>query len=505
MEGDPASTEVHDELRLAELRYRSIVESMATFLWVTDPAGRPKGDLDAWMEITGQTEDELEGSGWLDALHPEDRRRITEAWRHSLATASPYSVEFRLRDRAGAWRTMLVRGIPIVTDGELQEFVGVGVDISERERLASALEQERIVLQAVVDEMPVGVALIWGEDWVYRLVNRRYYDLVPTRDLLGRSLREAFPEAYDVARAILDPVFRGETVHQEDVPVEWADSPMRYYRVTAVPIPGPDGSVQGALSVAVETTEEVVERARLRERLEHERGTAETLQRALLPQTIPTAPGVEVAVRYQPGDGEMLVGGDFYELLELGESVLGVAVGDVAGRGVRAAAVMGQLRAAVRAYAAEVPDDPAGVIARASEFFWRFEPGEMATLAYACANGATRTMSLSMAGHLPPLVIVPEAAARFAHAAGSPPLGATGDRFGVERIGPLPAGSTVVLFTDGLVERRDESIDAGLERLRSAVAGHETAPLEALCDHLMDATGGNGREDDLAVLAVRFT
>jgi PAS domain S-box-containing protein len=508
MEADAQSLElVLEALQRSEQRYRSLVEATASFVWVARPDGALISDMPRWREITGQSVDELLGSGWMEVIHPDDRPAVAAAWRQAVRHAGPYAVEYRIRERDGGLRHLFVRGTPVFApDGRVREFIGLCIDVTERAQLAAALDQERALLQQVVDEMPVGVALVWGEDWVFRVVNQRYYELVPAERLLGRPVREALPEAWEAARKMLAPAFDGSPQTFEDVPIRWGGGDERFYRVSTSPVPDETGAVGGVLVVVVDTTEEVRRRAGLEERLAQERSTAETLQRALLPESLPAVQGLHCAVRYTPGGGELLVGGDFYDVLELDDPCrVGVAVGDVAGRGVRAAAVMGQLRAALRAYAAEAPDDVAGVIERTSEFFVRFEPAEMATLLYGVADARERTLVHAVAGHLPPLVLEPGRPPRVATTTPAPPLGVRAGPYRAEAIGPLPAGSTIVLYTDGLVERRREPIDAGLERLRQAAAGRERDSLATLCDHLVSATGAEvEHEDDLALLAIRF-
>ena len=496
---------VLEALRRSEQRHRALTEATGSFVWVSRPDGALVSDIPPWREITGQTVEELLGEGWLDAIHPDDRERVAGVWQHAVQSASLYSVEYRIRDRRGGWRHLLVRGAPAFAEtGEVREITGICIDITEREELAGALDQERSLVQALIDQIPVAVAVVWGPNWIYRAVNALYLELVPPgTPLLNRPLLEAIPEAEPAARRVIEPAYAGTTT-TENVQVPW-QAGARHYRVTTTPVRGTGAEILGALIVAVETTDEVQARKGLERRLEQERDVAQTLQRALLPERLPEIAGLQFAVRYQPGASELMVGGDFYEVLELDDDHrAGLVVGDIAGRGVRAAAVMGQLRAAVRAYVAEVPMDPAAVVARTAEFFWRFEPGEMATLAYAVADPRDRTLEVAIAGHLPALVLEPGKPPCFAAASEAPPLGAMALNQRSERLGPLAAGTTVVLYTDGLIERRGESIDDGLERLRAAAAGHETDPLGPLCDHLVAATGDSSREDDVALLAVRF-
>jgi anti-sigma regulatory factor (Ser/Thr protein kinase) len=169
--------------------------------------------------------------------------------------------------------------------------------------------------------------------------------------------------------------------------------------------------------------------------------------------------------------------------------------------GVRAAAAMGQLRTALRAYARELAS-PAAVLERTNGFLRATEEREMATIAYLILDTGSGAMTYSLAGHPPPLVLHPEAEPRFLEGGRSAPVGVVvGGRF--EEASDVLAGrETLVLYTDGLVERRDEGIDDSIGRL-AATAARETASAEALCERLTADAGG--REDDVAVLVARRT
>ncbi|MCR3753772.1 PP2C family protein-serine/threonine phosphatase [Lentzea californiensis] len=236
------------------------------------------------------------------------------------------------------------------------------------------------------------------------------------------------------------------------------------------------------------------------DRTRSERAAAAMLQESLLPARLPSTEGWELAARYVPG-AESGVGGDWYDVFELPGGRMGVVIGDVAGNGLRAAVVMGRLRSALRAYALEYPD-PAEVLRKLDRKASHFEHDTMATVAYAVIDTAAHRMSLAVAGHLPPVLAVPGEEARFAGVHVDPPigfdLGITGRRsLDVE----LPRGTVVVLYTDGLVERRGQDLDAGLELLRQAVA--PMSP-EALCGQVMATmVGDKPATDDIALVAIR--
>jgi serine phosphatase RsbU (regulator of sigma subunit) len=235
---------------------------------------------------------------------------------------------------------------------------------------------------------------------------------------------------------------------------------------------------------------------------EHEAGIARTLQKNLLPEEPPDIPGVATCWRYIAGGDGVDVGGDWYEVIPLADGRVGVAIGDVVGRGVGAAAMMGHLRIALRAYALE-DESPAQVARRTAHFVRTLDRDQMSTCVYAVLDPATGELSSANAGHPPPIVVSSDGRAGFL--AGKPglPFGVADETEYTEARGRLEPGAMLLLYTDGLVEKRGESIDAGLERLRAAAEG-APAHADALCDRVLEALIAGGREDDVAVLAVRY-
>ena len=233
---------------------------------------------------------------------------------------------------------------------------------------------------------------------------------------------------------------------------------------------------------------------------ERERGLADALQSSLMPR-LPDLPAVALTGRYLPAASAQL-GGDWYDAFQLPDGRLGMAIGDVVGRGFHAAAIMGQLRSGLRAYALDGMS-PAAVLERLSRLLRQLEPGGTATVLYLVLDAHGGSLVASTAGHPPPLLAHDEGEPEFMELAGSPPLGATRHATYEEREHPLKPGSALVLYTDGLVERVGESLDAGLERMKTAVrAGDED--LEHLGDALVDALLPEGpTEDDAALLLAR--
>ena len=236
-------------------------------------------------------------------------------------------------------------------------------------------------------------------------------------------------------------------------------------------------------------------------RAEREHHIAETLQRSLLPDRLAEIPGLEIAARYVPATGGMEIGGDWYDVVSLPRGAVGLAIGDVAGHGLRAASTMGQLRMALRAYALE-EESPAAVVARAHLLTARLLTTEMATLVYLVFDPDTGDVRFANAGHPPPLVVGADGSTAYLEGALGPPLGVDAEADPEEARDRLEPGSTLVLFTDGLVERRGDSIRDGLDRLRREAAAAR-GDLEELCDHLLGSLIGDQADDDVALLVLR--
>ena len=240
---------------------------------------------------------------------------------------------------------------------------------------------------------------------------------------------------------------------------------------------------------------------RLRQAHEREREVAVTLQQSMLPPDSARYP--DVAVRYLPAAGTPNVCGDWYELAELGEDRLGVAVGDVVGHGLAAAGVMGQLRSALGAAIRAV-----GGPARALEVLGRYSSsvdGALATtVVQTVIDRSARTIVYSSAGHLPPMLLQPGDGIVALDQATDPPLGIQLKDRPQARVTYAP-GATLVLYTDGLVERRGEDIDTGLLRLTDSVGRHGALGAEPLADAILSDLGvSGGGADDVALVVVRL-
>ncbi|MCI3227295.1 SpoIIE family protein phosphatase [Streptomyces sp. NP-1717] len=237
---------------------------------------------------------------------------------------------------------------------------------------------------------------------------------------------------------------------------------------------------------------------------EQEHDLAEGLQQAMLPRRIPAVPGAEIAVRYRSARLGRDIGGDWYDVVPLPGGRVGAVIGDVQGHDTDAAAVMGQLRIVLRAYAAE-GHTPATVMARASVFLHELDTDRFATCVYAEADLATGVVRLVRAGHVDPMIRDTDGSCRRLPAEGGLPLGLSAE-FGrldypVNTV-ELDPGQTLVLYTDGLVEIPGVDLEEGIQRLAGLVAGGPR-DLQELADRLCEAVDERGGEDDVAVLLLR--
>jgi serine phosphatase RsbU (regulator of sigma subunit)/anti-sigma regulatory factor (Ser/Thr protein kinase) len=237
---------------------------------------------------------------------------------------------------------------------------------------------------------------------------------------------------------------------------------------------------------------------------ERERGLVETLQRSLLPERLPQVERLLMAARYRPSGDAAQVGGDWYDAIMLPDGRVGLAIGDVVGHGVRAATIMGELRNALRAYAMEGHSAGQAVQRLNALVEATHEEAMVATLAFVLLDPGTGAGSLVSAGHLPPLMLMPDGQSRYLERAPAPPLGVSRAHIYAEHELQLEPGCTLVFYTDGLVERRGESLDVGLKDLRDAVS-EGPDDLEELCSHVLASLQeGSPWTDDVAVLVVRL-
>lgn len=251
----------------------------------------------------------------------------------------------------------------------------------------------------------------------------------------------------------------------------------------------------GVMAMYAELT---VEHKDVVERFSQEHELALTLQRTFLPTTLPQVPGAELAVRYLPAAATAEIGGDFYEAVTTRQGLL-LAVGDVVGHSLQAAVVMGELRHALRAYAAQ-DHPPHTLLQHLDHLLALHQPGWTATVCIVLVEPGNTRLHIANAGHLPPLLLTPDGRHRYLNAHG--PLLGLGLPQPPATVHPVEPGSRLLMITDGLIETRDTTLDDRLALLAAAAAAGPAEP-DALCDELLDAFGTEP-EDDIIIFTARL-
>jgi serine phosphatase RsbU (regulator of sigma subunit) len=232
-----------------------------------------------------------------------------------------------------------------------------------------------------------------------------------------------------------------------------------------------------------------------------QRNIAQTLQHALLPDELPKIRDVEASARFEPGEQGVEIGGDWYDVIPLDDQRVLVVVGDVTGRGLHAAATMASLRYAIHAYAAQ-DDPPATILTKLSKLLTVTAGGQLATVLCALVDVGALEVTVTSAGHLPPLLMSGDQGDYIEGEIG-PPIGVPGGaRYTATTVSAPPAG-TFLAFTDGLVERRDETLDRGLARLREAAVGNQLG-LPELLTKLVTQLRREPADDDTAIVGLRW-
>ncbi|MGW0764739.1 PP2C family protein-serine/threonine phosphatase [Streptomyces sp. NPDC002676] len=360
---------------------------------------------------------------------------------------------------------------------------------------------------AVFQALPGAVALVTPE-LIYADANPAFLRLrgLPREQVVGHFLPEDHPDkapAEPLLLRVLASLRRtagtGERsivalqrydMEDPDQPGVWHE---RYFNLTNVPVFGPDGRV----TLLLHRVEDVTDLIRARE-------VALTLQEAMLPAPRPVGRH-PAAVRYRPAAEALNVAGDWYDLVDLPGGRIAVAVGDVVGHGLPAAGVMGQLRSALTA-ASLVAEGPARALEALGLYARTVDGAENTTVATAFIDWETRTITYSSAGHPPPGLLQRDGSVEFLDRATDPPLAACPQHASrIQGVAAFGEGAVLVLYTDGLIERRREDIDTGLARLADSLARHRAEDPEALADAVLDdLLPPGGATDDTALVIVRL-
>ena len=523
-----------EALAVGEARYGALANVVPQLIWTAGAGGEVEYVNDRWVAYTGLDAAASREKTWRAVVHPDHELQVRDRWLHALRTGEPFAAEYRLREGAtGRYRWFLINVVPVRgRRAEIVTWIGTCTDIDAQkrleereaflsragERLGASLDVTATVNAIKTLLVPkladrTWVALI-DDDGRYALAGLGSNDLsdeLDARRWIGTPLQ---PALHDVIAALAET---GEPI-VIDRPEQFPDPWVRELPPGgAVLVPLHNGDVRIGVLAAVRTSGRVydpdevslmrelarraalsLEHARLYER---ERTTADALQRAMLPAQLPQLPDIRFSASYSAASESQRVGGDFYDAFTLPDGRVAVTIGDVTGHGLEAAVVMGEIRQAIRASAFEFAE-PSTILDRASRLLVASGRTLFVTAIFGMIDPKTGRFTYATAGHPPPLLDEGGGMLRRLPAAGLP-IGLR-DEEGVDFAMRLQAPSTLVLYTDGLLEfARD--IEDGERRIEAAIRKLANEDIDHLAAALMkDVLGDDEPSDDIAILTVTF-
>lgn len=500
-------------LRESEPRFREIIDALPVAIYTTDAEGHLTHFNQAAVTLSGRVP-ELASDKWCVSwklYHPDGRpmRHDECPMAIALKEGRPVRGSEILVERPDGERIWCVPYPTPLFDGEGRVVGGINVllDLTERKLAEEATAKLAAIVEssddAIISKDLNGVITSWNRG-AERLFG------YTAQEAIGQPVTMLFPpERLDEEPRILESIRRGEAIEHYETARRRKDGTLVDISLTVSPLRDERGQIVGVSKIARNITErkraeqilresEERQRHELEQALQTEREITEVIQRSLLPDRLPHLEGVDFAARYIPAALDTVVGGDFYDVFVLPNGHVGLAIGDVAGYGVQAASVMGQVRMLLRAYAHE--GHPAATVVDRLNRLLR--SGEMVTVLYLVLDPISGQMTYANAGHTPPLIVTAEGASRFLFGV-DPPLVGGWYQYNAFRtlIAPKEA---VILYTDGLIES-EKSIDVGLTRLAEVSGQAASADLDGIASTIITAlVEGTRRRDDVALLAFRL-
>ena len=529
-------------LRQTERRYRELGESLPFGIWQVDPSGSELLYVsESYCAMLGMSKEQIAAGGWEQRVPPEDRERFRAAW----AARDPRRVfegEYRIRGANGKLYWIMSRGVALRDENdELSGWVGFALDVTSRRRSADQvafLAELSRVLSLSLD--PVTTLERTAQLMVPRVADWYAVDLVNDAGAVERVLMVHSDQRLTLeARALLKHAPSDLSLPEGAPHVIATGRPKTYDRLPLDVIAQVGGderlrgmlegfSLRSAIIVPLEARDRTIgaltfvscdpdrhfdsddllfaylisrrvaiayDNAQLYAR-EHQ--VADTLQRASLPETLPEVPSMNIRAHYIPGAHEAEIGGDWYDAFQLPDGKLALSIGDVAGKGLQAAATMNTVRLALRAAAFEgLP--PSAVLARANQLLLNDKP-TMVTAVFGVLDAVTQRFSCSIAGHPMP-VLITATGEIVSPVPVSQPLGVFREGTFPEQALEIGLGSLLILYTDGLIEINHD-IAAGEARLREvgrlALQRNELNAARFIAEAIV----GDSPGDDVAVLTV---
>ena len=386
-------------------------------------------------------------------------------------------------------------------------WVAVVVDLSAEEQFRHLASQDAAIVSGLLEQAPVGFAFI-SPDLRFVRVNREIAAMNghPVEAHVGAHVFELLPDIRESAEPILRRVLEtgvavrdveivGTTPADPDHVHTWVES--------FFPIRSGDGPIVGVAAIARDETHVRALQAELARTARSQQWALEELQSSLLPERLMHVDGYEIAARYLPASGDVGLGGDWFDVLDAGAGAVVLTVGDVVGHGIEALGLMAQASAASRAYTSE-GHPPGQTLAQLNSLLCRSHLEGVASAVIVSVDVATGEAQYARAGHPYPLLAAADGTVTVLDGAHGHLLGIVPGGAYEQVRASLAPGSTLLLYTDGLVERRTEAMGEGIDRLAAALAEHADAKLEALLDQVVGVClDGQRRDDDVCVVAIR--
>lgn len=464
------------ERKAIETQYRLLAEATPQIVWTSDPAGSMTYLNERWTVLTGMPQADALAAGWRAAVHPDDIVELLDRLQLARERNADLEAECRLRSADGRHRWHIVRARARRDERGIVGWLGTMTDVDARRRAAEILAQANAVLSGSLN--------------LDTLLGR-------FADLLVATLAEEATIALRPDRAVVrqraDPGAAAEllTASLRHRDVEIGSVTLR----ASQPFTDNDASLLDDLAARAAVA---IENAQLYER---EHRVAMTLQRAMLPAVLPHVAGLEFDAVYYPGLTEAEIGGDWYDAIALPDGRVVISIGDVTGRGLTAAVIMGRMRQAIETLST-YESDPGRLLDAVDKVLRRAHPDAIVTALVGVVEPARGILSYATAGHPTPVVSTPDGGIRHLPGRGLP----LGLRDGGEPPTisiELPPGSLTVFFTDGLIEATRD-IAEGERRVAAALrngAAQSPSPAAAL---VAEVLGGDGVHDDVAVLTLRL-
>ncbi len=502
--------------------YRFVAEAIPALVWISDCDDQAEYFNARWFEYTGLHPDDCVGDGWVSALHPDDVPEVVRARAATLRTGEMFETEYRVRAADGTYRWFLVRALPMRdAEGSIAAWMGTCTDIEQQKRAELRL---RFLLEAgrrlSTSLEPVGLARDLAElivpqyaDYcqVFGLEHGTFTPLaIVHRTEAGLGLLHEIDGHFPLSAQA--PAIARLFANAEPVAVPEVTEAMRDL--------GARGTEHAALLRAVNAESSIVVRygpedivvareigRRLSmalgnaRRFQHERVVADTLQTAMLPQSLPVLHGAHLCRIYQPGESTLQVGGDWYDAFELPDGTIGLSIGDVTGHGLEAAVVMGEIRQAIRSAAIEAMT-PVGVLDHADRALRLARPDTIATAGFGIYDPKSHVLRYAQAGHPLPLLCNADGTIVTPCAEGLP-LGMRDLGAGTEVALTVAPGTLVVFYTDGITELyRDAEAGEAALRVAAMAEREERGPNPALGIYRRIRVHDQKVDDDVAILTL---